>query len=103
MQYLQRHRLSPRDTSLGLVPLTLGLVGAGFAAMGGLVARLGRRLVFIGLTVDLAGCGWVLALVNHSGTNVTLWTLAPAFIVIRHRHRPQLRHDPRRRSQRRET
>jgi MFS family permease len=74
--------VSPRDTSLGLVPLTLGLVAAGFAAMGGLVARLGRRLVFIGLTVDLAGCGWVLALVVHSGTNVSLWTLAPSFFVI---------------------
>jgi EmrB/QacA subfamily drug resistance transporter len=74
--------VSPRDTSLGLVPLTLGLVAAGFAAMGGLVAKLGRRLVFIGLTVDLVGCGWVLALVAHSGTNVSLWALAPAFFVI---------------------
>jgi EmrB/QacA subfamily drug resistance transporter len=63
---------SARDTSLGLVPLTLGLVAAGFAAMGGLVAKLGRTLVFIGLTVDLVGCGWVLVLVDHSGTNVSL-------------------------------
>jgi EmrB/QacA subfamily drug resistance transporter len=75
-------RVGPRDTSLALLPLTLGLVAAGFAAMGGLVARLGRRLVFIGLTVDLAGCGWVLALVEHSGTNLSLWALAPAFFVI---------------------
>ncbi len=74
--------VSPRDTSLGLVPLTLGLVAAGFAAMGGLVARLGRRLVFIGLTVDLVGCGWVLVLVDNSGTNVSLRALAPAFFVI---------------------
>jgi EmrB/QacA subfamily drug resistance transporter len=74
--------VSPRDTSLGLLPLTLGLVAAGFAAMGGLVAKLGRRLVFIGLTVDLVGCGWVLVLVEHSGTNVSLWALAPAFFVI---------------------
>jgi EmrB/QacA subfamily drug resistance transporter len=74
--------VSPRDTSLGLVPLTLGLVAAGFAAMSGLVVKLGRRLVVIGLTVDLAGCGWVLALVAHSGTNVSLWALAPAFFVI---------------------
>jgi len=74
--------VSPRDTSLGLVPLTLGLVAAGFAAMGGLVAKLGRRLVFIGLIVDLVGCGWVLVLVVHSGTNVSLWALAPAFFVI---------------------
>jgi EmrB/QacA subfamily drug resistance transporter len=73
---------SPRDASLGLVPLTLGLIAAGFAAMGGLVAKLGRRLVFIGLAVDLVGCGWVLALVDHSGTNVSLWALAPALFVI---------------------
>ncbi|MGI5226708.1 MFS transporter [Actinoallomurus sp. CA-142502] len=72
----------PRDASLGLVPLTLGLVASGFAAMGGLVAKLGRRLIFIGLTVDLAGCGWVLALVDHSGTNAGLWAPAPAFFVI---------------------
>jgi EmrB/QacA subfamily drug resistance transporter len=74
--------VSPRDTSLGLVPLTLGLVAAGFAAMGGLVAKLGRTLVLIGLTVDLVGCGWVLVLVDHSGTSVSLWALAPAFFVI---------------------
>ncbi|GLY72580.1 MFS transporter [Actinoallomurus iriomotensis] len=74
--------VSPRDASLGLVPLTLGLVAAGFAAMGGLVAKLGRRLVFIGLTVDLAGCGWVLVLIDHSGTNAGLWAPAPAFFVI---------------------
>lgn len=73
--------VSPRGTSLALVPLTLGLVAAGFAAMGGLVAKLGRRLVFIGLTVNLVGCGWVLILVAYSGTNVSLWALAPAFFV----------------------
>jgi hypothetical protein len=27
-------------------------------------------------------CGWVLVLVEHSGTNVSLWALAPAFFVI---------------------
>jgi EmrB/QacA subfamily drug resistance transporter len=74
--------VSARDTSLGLVPLTLGLVAAGFAAMAGLVAKYGRTLVFIGLTVMLAGCGWVLALVASSGTNLSLWALAPAFFVI---------------------
>lgn len=73
---------SPRGTSLALLPLTLGLTAAGFAAMGGLVAKLGRTLVFIGLTVVLAGCGWVLALVDHSGTNVSLWALAPALFGI---------------------
>jgi EmrB/QacA subfamily drug resistance transporter len=74
--------VSAKDTSLGLVPLTLGLFAAGFAAMGGLVAKLGRTLVFIGLGIDLVGCGWVLALVVNSGTNLSLWALAPAFFVI---------------------
>ncbi|MFF7251517.1 MFS transporter [Embleya sp. NPDC008237] len=72
----------PRDASLGLVPLTAGLIAASFAAMGGLVTKLGRRLVLIGLAASLVGCGWVLALVDHSGTNITLWALAPAFVVI---------------------
>ncbi|MGW6282602.1 MFS transporter [Kribbella sp. NPDC055071] len=74
--------VSPRGASLGLMPVTLGIVVAGFAAMGGLVAKLGRTLVFIGLAIDLVGCGWVLALIAHSGTNVSLWALAPAFFVI---------------------
>ncbi|WP_306749854.1 MFS transporter [Saccharothrix yanglingensis] len=73
---------SPRDASLGLVPLTVGLIGASFAAMGGLVTKLGRKLVFIGLGVSIVGCGWVLALVKFSGTDLSLWALAPAFIVI---------------------
>ncbi|MEU8796352.1 MFS transporter [Spirillospora sp. NPDC048819] len=73
---------SPRDAALGLVPLTVGLIAATFAAMGGLVAKLGRRLVFIGLTVSLVGCGWILALVDGSGTSISLWAMAPAFIVI---------------------
>jgi EmrB/QacA subfamily drug resistance transporter len=73
---------TPRDTSLALVPLTLGLVAAGFAAMGGLVTKLGRRLVVIGLTIDLIGCGGVLALITHSTTHLSLWTLTPALFVI---------------------
>ncbi|WP_433379710.1 MFS transporter [Actinoplanes sp. CA-142083] len=72
----------PRDASLGLVPLTLGLIAAGFAAMGGLVAKFGRTLVFIGLAVVLAGCGWVLALVDRSGTSLGLGAPAPALFVI---------------------
>jgi MFS family permease len=49
-----------------------------FAAMGGLVTKLGRRLVVIGLTIDLVGCAGVLALITHSGTHVSPWTLTPA-------------------------
>ena len=73
---------SPRGAALAMLPLTLGTIGAAFAAMGGLVAKLGRTLIFIGLAVVLAGCGWVLALVIASGTGLGLWTLAPAFFVI---------------------
>jgi len=50
--------------------------------MGGLVAKLGRTLIVLGLVIVLVGCGWVLALVVHSGTNVGLWSLAPALFVI---------------------
>lgn len=73
---------SPRTASLNLVPLTAGLIISTFAAMGGLVTKLGRTLVFIGLGVSIAGTGWVLALVEHAGTHVSLWELAPAFLVI---------------------
>ncbi|ARP69026.1 MFS transporter [Streptomyces pluripotens] len=73
---------SPRTAALNMVPLTAGLIISTFAAMGGLVTKLGRTLVFIGLGVSIIGSGWVLALVNHTGTHVSLWALAPAFLVI---------------------
>ncbi|MEU0792755.1 hypothetical protein ABZ342_22005 [Amycolatopsis sp. NPDC005961] len=60
----------------------MGLVAAGLVAMGGLVAKLGHRLIFIGLTIDLIGCGWVMLLVVQYGTNIGVWALAPAFFVI---------------------
>jgi EmrB/QacA subfamily drug resistance transporter len=72
---------SARDAALALVPMTIGLIVAGFAAMGGLVTKLGRRLVFIGLAVNLLGCGWVLALVNFAGTSLGFWALAPALFI----------------------
>jgi MFS family permease len=53
-----------------------------FSAMGGLAAKLGRTLSFIGLAVVVAGCGWVLALVSASGTDLGLWPLTPAFFVV---------------------
>ncbi|HEY3503722.1 MAG TPA: MFS transporter [Actinocatenispora sp.] len=73
---------SARAASVGLLPLTGGIVAAGFAAMGGLVARLGRTLVVTGLAIVLAGCGGVLALVVYSGTKLSLWALAPVLFVI---------------------
>ncbi|MER7728829.1 MFS transporter [Streptomyces sp. NPDC096323] len=73
---------SPRTAALNMVPLTAGLIVATFAAMGGLVTKLGRTLVFVGLGISIIGSGWLLALVNHSGADVSLWALAPAFLVI---------------------
>jgi hypothetical protein len=73
---------SPRGAALALLPLTVGIIGSAFAAMGGLVAKLGRTLIFVGLAIVLAGCGWVLVLVIASGTGVGLWALTPAFFVI---------------------
>jgi EmrB/QacA subfamily drug resistance transporter len=72
---------SARDAALGLIPMTLGLIAAGFAAMGGLVTKLGRNLVFIGLAINLVGCGWLLALVTQVGTDLSLWALAPALLI----------------------
>jgi EmrB/QacA subfamily drug resistance transporter len=73
---------SPRGAALALLPLTVGIIGSAFAAMGGLVAKLGRTLIFAGLAIVLVGCGWVLALVTASGTHLGLWSLTPAFFVI---------------------
>ena len=72
---------SPRQASLALLPLTLGIIVAAGATMG-LIAKLGRTLIFAGLAIVLLGCAAVLALVAHSGTNLELWTLAPAIFVI---------------------
>jgi len=73
---------SPRTASLNMVPLTAGLIVATFAAMGGLVNKLGRKLVFIGLGISLVGSGLLLALVSHYGTSLSLWALAPVFVIV---------------------
>ena len=72
---------SARGASLALIPLTAAIIASAFAAMGGLVAKLGRTLIFIGLGIAIVGCGWILALVAASGTGVSLWLLAPALFV----------------------
>ncbi|SDB89674.1 drug resistance transporter, EmrB/QacA subfamily [Sanguibacter gelidistatuariae] len=73
---------SAREASLALLPLTLGIIASAFAAMGGLVAKLGRTLIFLGLAAVLLGAAWVFALVVASGTDVGLWSLTPALFVI---------------------
>jgi MFS family permease len=73
---------SPRAASLTLVPLTVGIIASAFAAMGGLVARLGRTLIFVGLAIVLLGCGWTLALAVADGASLGHWALAPALFTI---------------------
>ncbi len=95
--------VSAGDTSLGLLPLTLGLVAAGFAAMGGLVrqarsqARLHRphrrpRRLRLGTGPR--------RLLRDERQPLGA---GPGVLRHRRRHRTQLRDDPRRRSRRRET
>ena len=50
--------------------------------MGGLVARLGRTLIVLGLGIVLLGCGWVAALVVAYGASLSHWALAPALFIV---------------------
>ncbi|MEU6002532.1 MULTISPECIES: MFS transporter [unclassified Streptomyces] len=72
---------SPSGTALGLVPLSVGIVVASIACHG-LIGRLGRTLVLIGLLIILTGTGYLLALVANSGTETSSWLLAPPLLVI---------------------
>lgn len=72
---------APADAALGLLPLTLGIIAAAFATMGGLTKKLGRGVVLLGLLLTLAGGGWLLALVTAQGTGVSLWGMAPAVFL----------------------
>ncbi|MFB9472381.1 MFS transporter [Nonomuraea salmonea] len=71
---------SARDASLGLLPMTVGIIVAAGACMA-LIKKLGRTLIFLGLAIILIGCGWLLVLVTGSGTDLSLWTLAPAVFL----------------------
>ncbi|MFJ2766315.1 MFS transporter [Streptomyces sp. NPDC087300] len=73
---------SPSDASLGLLPLTVGIIVAAFVSMGGgLTGKLGRDLIAIGMALTLAGAGWLLVLVLSHGTGTTLWAMAPALFL----------------------
>ncbi|MEU4580201.1 MFS transporter [Nonomuraea sp. NPDC023979] len=76
----QELHASARDASLGLLPMTVGIIVASGACMA-LIRRLGRTLIFFGLAVILAGCGWLLVLVAASGTDLSLWALSPAVFL----------------------
>jgi EmrB/QacA subfamily drug resistance transporter len=73
--------LTPARAALGLTPVAVGIIAASGVAMK-LIARLGRRLIFFGLLIFLAGIGWLLALVLSQGMSVGPWTLAPPLLVM---------------------
>jgi EmrB/QacA subfamily drug resistance transporter len=72
---------SPLHASLGLLPLTVGIIiGAGTCMA--LVSRLGRILVLAGLAVSAAGTGLLLLVVRDAGLGVTWWQLALVTLLI---------------------
>jgi hypothetical protein len=74
-------RYTPGHTSLALLPMIAGLILAAAVCMG-LIGKLGRILVLIGLLITLAGTGLLLTVVTTAGTQATWWELSGAFLVI---------------------
>jgi EmrB/QacA subfamily drug resistance transporter len=72
---------TPTQTSINLIPLTVGIMaGSGIAA--GLIARLARRLVVLGLVAVLAGIGTMLLVVQTAGLDARWWQLAIATLLM---------------------
>jgi Sugar phosphate permease len=70
---------TPLDAGLAFLPWSIGnFIGAGVAA--GLVAKLGRNLLHIGLTLMALGVG-VLLVTLGSVAEVTTWALTPGLVV----------------------
>ncbi|WP_199565500.1 MFS transporter [Spongiactinospora rosea] len=76
----QRLYASARDVSLGLLPMTVGIIVASGACTV-LIKKLGRTLLLFGLAVILIGCGRLLVLVAAFGTDLSLWAFTPAVFL----------------------
>ncbi len=74
-------RYTPGHASLALRPMIAVLILAAGASMG-LIGKLGRILVLIGLVITLTGTGLLLAVVTTAGTHPTWWELSGAVLVI---------------------
>lgn len=72
---------SPTQTSLSLIPLTVGIMGGSGIATA-LIVRLARRLVVIGLGAILVGVGLMLVFVTAAGADLTWWQLAIATLFM---------------------
>jgi len=80
--YLQTGlRYTAMHASFALLPMMIGLILAAGACMG-LIGRLGRTLVLIGLLITLAGAGILLTVVTTVGTRATWWELAAGILII---------------------
>jgi len=72
---------TPSHASLALLPMMAGLVLAAGVCIG-LIGKLGRVLVLIGLLITLTGTGLLLTVVTTAGTHATWWELSGAILVI---------------------
>jgi MFS family permease len=73
--------LSPSRAALGLAPAMVGIMASSFVGRP-LIPVLGRRLVFFGLIATLVGIVGLWATVTAKGTGVSVWLLAPSFLVM---------------------
>jgi MFS family permease len=73
--------LSPSRAALGLAPAMVGIMASSFIGRP-LIPVLGRRLVFIGLVATLGGVVGLWATITAKGTGVSVWLLAPSFLVM---------------------
>lgn len=71
----------PTHASLGLLPVTVGIIAGAGGAMG-LIAKLGRYLVLLGLLTTSAAAAAALLVVSPSGVDVPWWQLSLVLTVI---------------------
>lgn len=72
---------SPTGAALNMVPLAAGLIVSAIAG-NVLMARLGRTLVPIGLSVTLVGVVALGLLINGYGLDITVWEIGPPIFVL---------------------
>lgn len=72
---------TPARTAVNLLPLTVGImIGSGVAM--GLLARLGRTTVLLGLLATATGAGFFALVVHGSGLEAGAWQIAAATGVV---------------------
>ena len=73
-------RFTPMRAALGLAPVAVGIVIASVACHR-LIARLGRTLIVIGLTITLIGTGWLLARPRSASRAASGPSSPPALVI----------------------